>query len=177
MLEGRRFIVFTDHKPLTFVLHKQAEPWTACQQRHLSLILISLFATGVNDTGGKFAAGVVDTGGNLPPVSLTPVTNLPPVSITLLKLVAKFAAGVVDTGGKFATGVVDTGGNFAAGVVDTGGKFATGVVDTGGQSLAANISTNFRKKFETALMVCSRAWGKLVHEKKPEAKNLVTLSL
>ncbi len=51
--------------------------------------LISLFATGVADTGGKFAAGVVDTGG-----------NLPPVSTTLLKLVAKFAAGVVDTGGQ-----------------------------------------------------------------------------
>jgi hypothetical protein len=48
-----------------------------------------LFATGVNDTGGKFAAGVVDTGGNLPPVSKT-----------LVKLVAKFAAGVVDTGGQ-----------------------------------------------------------------------------
>jgi hypothetical protein len=28
-----------------------------------SLILFPLFATGVNDTGGKFAAGVVDTGG------------------------------------------------------------------------------------------------------------------
>ncbi len=97
MLEGRRFIVFTDHKLLTFALHKQAEPWTARQQRHLSLILISLFATGVSDTGGKFAAGVVDTGGNLPLVSLTPVTNLPPVSTTLLKLVAKFAACVVDT--------------------------------------------------------------------------------
>jgi hypothetical protein len=35
-----------------------------------------LFATGVNDTGGKFAAGVVDTGGNLPPVLLIPVVNL-----------------------------------------------------------------------------------------------------
>jgi hypothetical protein len=43
--------------------------------------LLSLFATGVNDTGDKFAAGVVDTGGN-------------------------FSAGVVDTGGKFATGVL-----------------------------------------------------------------------
>jgi hypothetical protein len=42
-----------------------------------SLILLPLFATGVNDTGGKFATGVVDTGGN-------------------------FAAGVVDTGGKFS---------------------------------------------------------------------------
>jgi hypothetical protein len=36
-----------------------------------SLILFSLFATGVNDTGGKFAAVIVDTGGNLPPASLT----------------------------------------------------------------------------------------------------------
>jgi hypothetical protein len=60
-----------------------------------SLILFQLFATGVNDTGGKFAAGVVDTGGNT----------------TQGKLVAKFATGVVDTGGKFAAGVVDTGGN------------------------------------------------------------------
>jgi hypothetical protein len=67
-----------------------------------------LFATGVNDTGGKFAAGVVDTGGN-------------------------FATGINntnETGGKICRRcrVVDTGGNFAAGVVDAGGKFATGVV-------------------------------------------------
>jgi hypothetical protein len=50
--------------------------------------LFPLFATGVNDTGGKFAAGVIDTGGNLPPVSLTPVSTtqaelaaMPPVSL------------------------------------------------------------------------------------------------
>jgi hypothetical protein len=43
-------------------------------------MLFPLFATRVNDTGGKFAAG--DTGGNLPPASLTPVANLPPVSLT-----------------------------------------------------------------------------------------------
>jgi hypothetical protein len=47
-----------------------------------SLILFSLFATGV-----------IDTGGNLPPASLTP---------------AKFSAGIVDTSGKFATGINDT---------------------------------------------------------------------
>ncbi len=41
----------------------------------------------------------------------------------------------------------------------------------------ANISTNFRKKFETALMGYSGPWGNLVHEKKHEAKNLVALSL
>jgi hypothetical protein len=61
-----------------------------------SLILFQLFATGINNTGGKFSAGVVDTSGNLPPASLTPVANMPPVSFT---------------GGKFAAGVVDTGGN------------------------------------------------------------------
>jgi hypothetical protein len=41
-----------------------------------SLILFQLFATGVNNTGGKFAAGVVDSGGNLLPVSLTPLVHL-----------------------------------------------------------------------------------------------------
>jgi hypothetical protein len=86
---------------------------------------------------------------NLPPVSLIQVANLPPVSTTLGKLEAKFAAGVVDTGG-----------NFAAGVVDTGGNFATGVVDTGGAPLLANISANFRKKFETVLTGYSGAGGK-----------------
>ncbi len=80
-----------------------------CLQVHFHV----LFATGVNDTGGKFAAVVVDTGGNLPPASLTPVANLPPVSTTQGELVAIFAAGVTDTGGKFAAGVVDTGGNLS----------------------------------------------------------------
>ncbi len=51
-------------------------------------------------------------------------------------------------------------------------KFAAGVVDTGGKFAA-----NFRKKFETVLMGYSGAGGKLIYEKKPEAKNLVTLSL
>jgi hypothetical protein len=75
-----------------------------------SLILFPLFATGVNDTRGKFAAGVVGTSGNLPPALLTPAANLPPVSLTLVanlppvsttqgELVAKFSAGVVDDGG------------------------------------------------------------------------------
>ena len=38
MLEGRRFTLFTDHKPLTHALSKAAEPWTARQSRHLSYI-------------------------------------------------------------------------------------------------------------------------------------------
>jgi hypothetical protein len=32
------------------------------------------------------------------------------------------------------------------------------------------------KKIKTALMGDSGAWGKLIHEKKPEVENLVTLS-
>jgi hypothetical protein len=57
--------------------------------------LVSLFATGVVDTCGKFAAGFIYTA----------------VSTTLAKLVAKFANRVIfDTSGKFAAGVVDTGG-------------------------------------------------------------------
>jgi hypothetical protein len=82
-----------------------------------------------------------------------------------------FATGVVETGGKFAAGIVDTGGKFATGINNTTkklvAKFATGVVDTGGQPLAAR---EFSKKFETTLMVYSRAWGKLIHEKNQKQK-------
>ncbi len=49
-------------------------------------------------------------------------------------------------------------------------KFAAGVVDTGGAALHANISANFRKKFETVLMGYSRAGGKLIHEKNQKQK-------
>jgi hypothetical protein len=59
--------------------------------------LLPLFATGVNDTGGKFAVVVVDTGGNLPPASLTPVANLPPVSLTPAANLPPFAS---ENGGK-----------------------------------------------------------------------------
>jgi hypothetical protein len=108
---------------------------------------------------------------NLPPALLTPAANLPPVSTTRAELVAKFAAGVVDTGGKFATGVVDTNRRqFATGVIDTGGKFLW-------YTLTCEYLSEFSKKFEMTLMLFSGAWGKVIHEKKPEAKNLVTLSL
>jgi len=30
MLEGKKFMLFTDHKQLTFALTNAAEPWTAC---------------------------------------------------------------------------------------------------------------------------------------------------
>jgi hypothetical protein len=48
--------------------------------------------------------------------------------------------------------------------------FATGVINTGGKPWAENISANFRKKFETNLMVYSGAWAKLIHEKNQKSK-------
>jgi hypothetical protein len=35
----------------------------------------------------------------------------------------------------------------------------------------------FSKKFKTAVMACSGAWEKPIHEKKTEVENLVTMSL
>ncbi len=44
-------------------------------------------------------------------------------------------------------------------------------------TLSCEYLREFLKKFETALMGYSGAWGKLIHEKKPEVENLVALSL
>jgi hypothetical protein len=38
MLEGRSFVVFTDHKPLVGALHRWSDPISARQQRHLSFV-------------------------------------------------------------------------------------------------------------------------------------------
>ena len=66
--------------------------------------------------------------------------------------------------GKFATGVADTGSNFAAGVVDTGGKSCRWC------TLTREYLREFSKKFETAVMLYSGAWGKLIHEKNQKQK-------
>ena len=38
VLEGRSFHIETDHKPLTFALHRISDPWSARQQRHLAYV-------------------------------------------------------------------------------------------------------------------------------------------
>lgn len=50
-LEGRPFVAYTDHKPLTFAFTKVSSPWSARQQRHLSAI--SEFTTDVRHVAGK----------------------------------------------------------------------------------------------------------------------------
>jgi len=50
-LEGRQFIIFTDHHPLVKALHKQAEPWSARQQRHLAFV--SEYSTDIRHIAGK----------------------------------------------------------------------------------------------------------------------------
>jgi hypothetical protein len=102
---------------------------------------------------------------NLPPVSLMPVANLPPVSTTQEEMVAKFAASVVDTGGKFAAGVIDTGGNLPP-------VSLTPVVH-----LELRISPRIFEKIRNDPKVNIRGLGEGDSWKKPEAKNLVTLSL
>jgi RNase H-like domain found in reverse transcriptase len=50
MLEARRFTIYTDHKPLTFAIHKVAEPWSARQARHLSYV--AEFSTDIRHVAG-----------------------------------------------------------------------------------------------------------------------------
>ena len=50
-LEGRQFIAFTNHKPLTFCMSKASDPWSSHQQRHLSYI--SEFTTDIRHMQGK----------------------------------------------------------------------------------------------------------------------------
>ncbi len=68
--------------------------------------------------------------------------------------------------------VVDTGGKFASGVNDTGGKFAKIIKIFQFEDFChlPPVSCEFSKKFETALLVYSGAWGKLIHEKKQKSE-------
>ena len=38
LVEGRKFFLLSDHKPLTYVLHRLSEPWSALQQHHLAYV-------------------------------------------------------------------------------------------------------------------------------------------
>ena len=71
-LEGRHFVIFTDHKPLTFAFSKVSDAWSAQQQRQLSAIY--QFTTDVRHIAGK--ANLVT--GTLSSAYLSTVVSSPP---------------------------------------------------------------------------------------------------
>jgi hypothetical protein len=68
---------------------------------------------------------------------------------------------------------------FATCVIDTGGKFATGINNTSETDAAGDlpISPRIFEKFETVLMGCSGAGGKLIHKKTRSKKSRDTVPL
>jgi hypothetical protein len=79
-----------------------------------------------------------------------------------------FATGVVDTGGKFATGINNTS--------ETGGKLPP-VSLIPAVHLDLRISPRIFEKIRDGPNGILWVWGENDPRKKPEAKNLVTLSL
>jgi hypothetical protein len=135
-LAGRQFILYTDHKPLTFALKKAADPWTARQQRQLAFLAefksdIRHVAGGdivVADTLSRPGTGEGEAGAGLTRSATCPglhYFNRPgqqePAS-TIFRVAAKVAVGL----SSLHTAVVETplvrgGGDWAAcGLGDTG---------------------------------------------------------
>jgi hypothetical protein len=79
MLEGRSFVVFTDHKPLVGALSRRSDPWSARQQRHLSFV--AEFAPCIRHIAGQ--ANIVADALSCPAAVSAPPTSsqLPPVVI------------------------------------------------------------------------------------------------
>ena len=50
-VEGRTFVIYTDHKPLSFAMSKVSDQWSSRQQRHLSFI--SEFSTDIHHLSGR----------------------------------------------------------------------------------------------------------------------------
>ena len=72
-LEGRRFRILTDHKPLFAALHCVSPPWSARQQRQLSYI--SEFTTDIRHTAG--IDNVVANALSRPPSPLSTASSSP----------------------------------------------------------------------------------------------------
>jgi hypothetical protein len=51
LLEGRKFFILSDHKPLSFALHKAADAWSVRQQRQLSYV--AEFTADIRHVPGK----------------------------------------------------------------------------------------------------------------------------
>ena len=51
-MEGRAFTLYTNHKPLTNLLAKQADVWSARQQRHLDLAYVAEYTADIQHMPG-----------------------------------------------------------------------------------------------------------------------------
>jgi hypothetical protein len=72
LLDGRRFHILTDHKPLTQALHRVSDPWTSRQQRQLSFL--AELTSDVRHIAGK--ANVVADALSRPPLITQPSAGL-----------------------------------------------------------------------------------------------------
>jgi transposase InsO family protein len=79
MLDGRRFAIFTDHKPLTYALARVSEPWTARQSRQL--FYVAEFTSDIRHIAG--AANVVADTLSRPPGHAA--AERPPSAATCVK--------------------------------------------------------------------------------------------
>jgi transposase InsO family protein len=74
MLEGRPFIIFTDHKPLTYAVARTSDPWTGRQARQLAYI--AEFTSDIRHIAGK--ENIVADALSRPPTGASP--NAQPVA-------------------------------------------------------------------------------------------------
>ena len=90
-LDGRKFHIYTDHKPLTFALASSSERWTPRQQRHLSFI--AEYTADLRHVRGRDNA-VADALSRVD-ISINPVARMTdPSSLDLLKMAQAQAADV-----------------------------------------------------------------------------------
>ncbi len=94
-----------------------------------------------------------------------------------------FAAGAVDTGGKIATGVIDNGVKFAN-LPPVSRTLAVLVANLLPVWLIPVVYLDLQISQQIVEKILNdpntnirEVWGKMIHDKKLEAKNLVTLSL
>jgi Integrase zinc binding domain len=93
MLEGRKFTIFTDHKPLTQALHRTSDPWTARQCWQLSYV--AEFTSNVQHISGKDNI-VADTLSRPPPPQVSVESVEESDAVVSQGAIATVAAAVCD---------------------------------------------------------------------------------
>jgi transposase InsO family protein len=103
MLEGRRFTIYTDHKPLTFALVKAADAWTARQGRQLSYV--AEFTSDIRHVPGVENV-VADNLSRPPPASPAASVKAPSGSLAASLQAATCGTQVSEVNAVAASGVI-----------------------------------------------------------------------